>query len=1043
MSDIQEKDYNLEKLIKENKIKRLRNKDSYMDAFLERRRQAANFALERKNAFGCKYSKPVYYINEGNKLLKKQKSGKNDINENENKKEFYKTYNILKKNLTGKNNSINNNIIFIEKENNKYYLSQDFPKNNNYKSSNYKKYDHHCCEHCNHKNNNYKNKNQYVYYMHEDDYGQNFYDDLMPNEEINKKYNNIKHHSINIPSKNKNKKVEKKEDINTQYQHEIFSKTDNGFGNNLKIEKAGISNYYFYDKDDKGLSTSSPYNNTNQNYKYKSTQNLNRNSNTCLISTNKIKEIDKNKGNSDKNIYYEGTDNHTFYDSSKMNNNKYNYNTYKIKNKILNENNIGTEKFYSKNLSEPKNIDRNKNYYVIKAYKNSVDSDYNKKIKIGNNQLNDISPIRTYCRYEYEDNNDDLQNIEKIYDSQSLIENSINNMNINNSNKKFKYNIKLQNNYFNNNNNMNIIDNNDKGNRTKSVDMQVIHSAQIIKDTPNTKSVSIVYKPQKNSINNVNDNINIKNYESDINNKNEIIEIINDDRNIKDVKILKNKGTLISIKKEEDTNNTNNINISKNKVHSYTINSNDKKNEKEINNKNETNKENIITTDNKNNNEENKEIMTNTNTNNKNNNEGNKEVITNTIIINENKEDKQEKEEKLKSAKNVDDSNNNKKNEIEKEKNAIDNLDSNNIIKINKNGRNQNKNELNNINNDNYIYIKESGIDEYPKIVDQEQNYETIKEKYESFLRQKDEKEPNTQSKIMNSMLTSKEESNLLMSNNNLIKNIKEKIQILKNNNNNKNNKEYINYSNEIDDYFIKIKQKEEKNNLALNEFYQELLKKEMDNDNNNNNNRDININYINNIDANELNKEINNQNEIKKIIIQKSNRLQHMMKNILNNKKHHKYVFNNYYTISNRINPSKTFYPKNENEEFKEMTLKNNFNNIKFSKYNKAPDINLIVDEDDGNYIKIIDENEYTKLKKKNTKSSRPINIMNKKLKDPNQIMPNYRDRLNYFGFYNYGSEKFNINKKLLEKEKYIHSFSPKALLCDNKNKIMPPNEI
>ena len=47
MSDIQEKDYNLEKLIKESKIKRLRNKNSYMDAFLERRKQAANFALEQ------------------------------------------------------------------------------------------------------------------------------------------------------------------------------------------------------------------------------------------------------------------------------------------------------------------------------------------------------------------------------------------------------------------------------------------------------------------------------------------------------------------------------------------------------------------------------------------------------------------------------------------------------------------------------------------------------------------------------------------------------------------------------------------------------------------------------------------------------------------------------------------------------------------------------------------------------------------------------------------------------------------------------------
>ena len=813
MSDIQEKDYNLEKLIKESKIKRLRNKNSYMDAFLERRRQAANFALERKNASRCKYSKPIYYINEGKKLLKKQKSS---TNENENKKEFYKTYNILKKNLTGKNNSINNNIIFIEKENNKYYLSQEFPKNNNYKSSNYIKYDHHCCEHCNHKNNNYKNKNQYVYYLHKNDYGQNFYDDPMPNEEINKKYNNIKHHSINIPSKNKKKNNVKKEDITSQYENEVFSKTDNGFGNNLKIEKTGISNYYFYDKDNKGLSNSSPYNNDNQNYKYKSTQNLNRNSNTCLISSNIIKEIDKNKGMSDKNIYYEGTDNHTFYDSSKMNNNKYNNNTYSIRNKILNENNIETQKFYSKNLSEPKNIERNKNYFALKAYKNSVDSDYNKNIKIGKNQLNDISPIRTYCRYEYEDNNEDLQNIEKIYDSQSLNGNSINNMNINNSNKKFKYNIKLQNNYFNNNNNINIIDNNNKGNRTKSVDMQVIHSSKVIKDTPNTKSVSIMYKPQKNSINYVNDNVN--NYESDINNKNEIIEIINDDRNIKDVKVFKNKGTLISIKKDENINNTNNINISKNKVNSYTINSNNKKNEKEINNKNETNEENIITTNNKNNNEENREIIINSN--NKNNNEGNKEIITNNIIINENKGKKQENEEKLKSVKKVDDNNNNKKNEIEKDINAIDNLEPNNIIKINKNGRNQNKNELNNINNinnDNYINIKGGGNDEYPKIVDQEQNYETIKEKYESFLRQKDEKEPNTQSLIMNSMFTSKEESNLLMSNNNLIKNIKEKIQILKNNNNNNNNKEYFNYSNEIDDYFIKIKQKQEKNNLALN----------------------------------------------------------------------------------------------------------------------------------------------------------------------------------------------------------------------------------
>ena len=170
-----------------------------------------------------------------------------------------------------------------------------------------------------------------------------------------------------------------------------------------------------------------------------------------------------------------------------------------------------------------------------------------------------------------------------------------------------------------------------------------------------------------------------------------------------------------------------------------------------------------------------------------------------------------------------------------------------------------NKNELNDINNNN----------EYAKIVDQEQNYETIKEKYESFLKQKDEKEPNFQSKILNSMFTSKEESNLMASNNNLIKNIKEKIQILRNNN--KNSKEHINYSTEIDDYFIKIKQKEEKNNLVLNDLYQDLLKKEKDNINNINiniNNNDI-IEPKNNIDTNENNKnKSKNKNENKKVLI-------------------------------------------------------------------------------------------------------------------------------------------------------------------------------
>ena len=166
-----------------------------------------------------------------------------------------------------------------------------------------------------------------------------------------------------------------------------------------------------------------------------------------------------------------------------------------------------------------------------------------------------------------------------------------------------------------------------------------------------------------------------------------------------------------------------------------------------------------------------------------------------------------------------------------------------------------------------------------------------------------------------------------------------------------------------------------------------------------------------------------------------------------MNNKKYQNNGFRNYYTFTNKTNSSKGFQPKtsknsnNENEDYKEMTLKNNFNNIKLSKYNNAPDINLIVDESDDKYIKIIDENEYTKLKKKNAKSSRPINIMTKQIRDSNHRLSNYKDRLDFFGFYNFGTEKSNLNNQL--RENFKNTFSPRILLYDNKNKIMPPNEI
>ena len=1116
MVDLKDDNLDLDTLIREQKLKKLRNKNSYMDAFLQRRKQAADFALEKRNTSGYKYTKPQFYIND-EKIIKNKKQNKyNNINKLEDKTEFYKTYNTLKKNLIGKNNSINN-IILIEKENNKYYLSQGIPKinnydcNHNYKYSHYKTLNHHCCGCCKHRNNELKNKYSYnnsnnYNYTGKYSYCRNEYDDdFFANEDINKKYNNIKHHSINLSTKNKSKsknrieqktngnKNSKNKNRNNQPKNENYTNSNkNTFGNNLKIEKTGTNSYsnnynYNYSKDKlKSLPNENRnkafYNINNNKYKTKSAQNTNsnikENTNTKVISSIKKKDINnKDKDNSSNNIYYEGTDNHNFYDSNKMSKYKYNYEKYIIPKNI--EKNEAQSNYYSRNLSEPKNLERNKNLYIIKLNKNSIDSEVNKKNRIGQNQINDISPIRTSARYDFEDNNEEFQNIEKIYDSQSSL---------NNSNNKYIYNNKLPNNYSNIKNNINSIDNNEKGLRLKSADFLNRDSFEVIRDTPNTKTVSIVYVSRSNQKNKDKDINNLKTIkEKEKQNKNEIIEIINDNNRIninKNINILKNKNNNKpkEIEDEYNINNINNINnIYKYKESKYNLNNNindnyninnqikinEKEKEKLFNNKNEYKNKNNIINYNINNNINNnikiekeknikkekliKEINNLINNNVKSEKEidknNMKEIIhkEKSYIINDNDNniniDKNElninNEKKDLGGENL----YNKNNEIIIKKNKTENITI--LNKNNKNGRNKSKSknnsEIKNSFNENNSEIKkeDNNIEDYPKFVDQEQNYETIKEKYESFLRQKDEKEPNLQSKILNSMLISKDESNLVNNKSYLIKNLKEKIQILKNNN--KIIKESIDYNNEIDDFFNKIKQKTEKNNFILNEYYQGLLNKEKE-ENKNNDIKNINLNINNN--QNIINNELNKENDIienKKLLIQKSNRLQNMMKYILNNQKYKNYGYKNYNTIN--FKKTKNILPRNQQKDFNELTLKNNFNNIKLSKYNNAPDINLIVDESDEANIKIIDEDEYTKLKKKNTKSSRP-NITSKIIKLSDNIIRTDRDRFNLFGLYNIiYNNNFNFNRCLEDKCKY--SFSPRIILKDSTNKIMPPNEI
>lgn len=77
-------------------FKKIRNKNSYMETFLERRKQAADFALKGKNKSGYKYTKPNFYINdikekEINKYQKKHEY-ETTSNDKDDKNKYYKTY---------------------------------------------------------------------------------------------------------------------------------------------------------------------------------------------------------------------------------------------------------------------------------------------------------------------------------------------------------------------------------------------------------------------------------------------------------------------------------------------------------------------------------------------------------------------------------------------------------------------------------------------------------------------------------------------------------------------------------------------------------------------------------------------------------------------------------------------------------------------------------------------------------------------------------------------------------------------------------------
>ena len=843
------------------KFKKLRNKDSYMHAFLERRKQAADFALNDKNKLYYQYETPYYILRNEEELMELKRKNQNQMNSIKNKTEFYKTYRTLKNNLSHKNsNDSSSNKVIIEKENNKYYLSQGLIDEKKDKKN----------------------------------FDRNL-DKLEYDIEMDKNYNNIKHHTINVSSKSKKNRT-------------IDSSSRRNFSwKNLQIQKTtSLNNYEFSEnnnanpKENEIEISNRPYLVMSNEFEYNinnfpNDKNKNIKSITNENDINKIIEKYKNA-----HIDYKEADNYKYYESNS-------------KDKKLQQNNIyNTTK--PKNFSEPQNLfEKTKNIYSLKETKssnnmrdNNNNYNYNFKYKT---KINEISPIKTHYQYNLKEYNEDALNLEKNINSQTL--NS-------NGNSKSSTNIKLK-------NNLKLVKNDSK---------QKIN-----------QDLNIGYYKDEQSPN-------LYNFTQQINNN-------NTDK-------LKNVGILYKNKKYYIDENSNNLEIP------LITEDDKKKKESNINNENIEEK--------------------------------------NYIEIKSKEEEKfPEKNIRENDIQNLNNSFTNSKG---KDNNLLTDKFANSLENKTQQIKNPNNNNFNlSKPKENNNKIKNIKAQSYKKF-SEGHNFESLKEKYGSFLKPKEEKEPNIQSRVVNSLLSSKEDVNNNNNNNinnnininfgnhnkSLVRNIQEKIKILKNNKTQNNTKEYNNYIHEIDQRYTKIKLKEEKDNLTLKKFYEELIQKE---------NNDIEKGETNKIKEIKRKKEKENPiNENKTKIIQKSKRLEYIMRNLLNNKR---YNYVDYHYLSNKINKKKA-----KNKENIDI------NNMQFLR-NSAPDINLIVDQSNDENIKIIDENEFSKLRRKNVRSARMINNNSMKNEENNKNQRKNSDVLpNYY--------------------KYV---SPRLIIRDINHKIMPPNEL
>ena len=275
------------------------------------------------------------------------------------------------------------------------------------------------------------------------------------------------------------------------------------------------------------------------------------------------------------------------------------------------------------------------------------------------------------------------------------------------------------------------------------------------------------------------------------------------------------------------------------------------------------------------------------------------------------------------------------------------------------------------------------------KLYDENQNNNLIiKEPNNFFIIHNNDKERNIQ-KTNNNYFFKTNSSNKTYKNE-LTNDIKDKINLLKNNIGN--NKENFNYNNEIDNYFIKIKQKQkQEEDILLPEKYFQKLSIKPENKTERKNDHKIKISHSSAYFNNRI-KSIFNEHKLKS-----SNKNINKM-SYLNS--------NSYLTETNR-------------------TEKFNKNKDKKKIEDKIPDINLICEENNGK-LKLLEKKDYEKFNKKNRKIKREL--ISDRLNDLNNKTSNYKNKTRI--------------KKIISND-YDEFNSARSLWFYFNNRIMPPNEI